>query len=457
MKKKNLGVLYFLIASIVVLFTAMLVLCGMYLDLRLNGITSSLPEIPENDKWILTDSSYNAHNSSGQMITPVFMGVKTEMSGMTAAVYNSDAREGLDKYIEPKMMALFGGNVQRIEFKNEDEKNSFISETINSDVYIFMSFYNELPASALLAGIYGSGSYIGFSESFDVKYIFIMPDGESIKGVCFDNELEACVLRPNETVPFDQSVFYAYNEVSGFADFSFWSDTCPEPVFTKSFEMDSVIMVSSFSFYSFNLGDRNTTKLLTALDFNPNLVKTYTYSDNNIISFVGEEKELHVSRKEGKLVYNGYDGGIHMSEYLKYYPQSDEYTFTDSILCVKYLINSLDRILVGGDALPSIVGIGRDGGKTVFKLKYFFHGAAVTENSSDITITIDGEYINCVEINTLFCDSGSLSMPVVPQRLALEVFDDEIYDESFAGFSTVFKEKGISGNAELIWTVRKEE
>ena len=42
-EKKNLGILYALIAAIVLLFTAMLVLCGMYLDLRLNGAASSLP------------------------------------------------------------------------------------------------------------------------------------------------------------------------------------------------------------------------------------------------------------------------------------------------------------------------------------------------------------------------------------------------------------------------------
>lgn len=457
MKEKRTSVtLYLLILAITVLFTSMLVLCGMYLDLRLNGITSSLPGIPENDKWVFTNSSYSAYNSNDQLISPVFIGVKNEYSGMNAAAYDKDAREIIGKQVEPVIMSLFSGSAENVVFLSEDERLDFVKSTIDTDSYIYMGFYDELPNAAILPGLYGNGNYGYLDESFNVKYLFIMSDGSSSKGICFNDELDAWILHPSEEIEFDQKQFNAYNEVSGFAEFEFVSDTVPEPVFTESFSVKSTLIVPSFSFYGFNLGDSNTTELLKALDFNPNLVKTYTYSDNSVISFVGEDKELHVSLTEQKLYFSGYNHGIHLSEYLKYHPFADEYTFTDKLLCVKYLINSLDRILVGGDASPSIVSITDSDGETVFKLKYFQNGIAVSDDNYDMLVAVSGEYINRIEISAVFCDGGNLEIPVIPQRLALKLFDDYLNDESFAGFNAMFVNNPSSGTAEFVWTMRKD-
>lgn len=456
MEKKNLGILYVLIAAIVILFTAMLVLCGMYLDLRLNGVTSSLPHIPENDKWILTDNSYNSHNSSGNLIAPVFLGLKNNASGMMAATYNEDARETLGNMFEAEMTALFNGYAEKMLFENDEHKKEFAKKIMASESFMYMCFYNELPSAAILPGIYGSGSYMPLNESFYVKCVFILPDGDSIKGVCFDSELNACVLSPGNKTEYNQSALYAYNEVSGFAAFEFLNESCPEPVFTQSFEINSVVMAPSFSFYKFNLNDNNTTELLKALDFNTNLVKTYTYSTNSIVSFVGEEKELYVSYSDRSLHYNGFDGGIHMSEYLKYYPQNGEYTFTDTVLCVRYLLNCIDRILIGGDAKPSVVGIFYENNDVIFRLKYFYNGIAITESNADITVVMDGKYIKRIDINTMFCDSGNLTVPVIPQKLALNLFDDEKLDDGFSGLGAVLENNANGGTTELVWIVRKE-
>ena len=455
MKKDKQWILYLFISLIVVFFTAMLVLCGMYLDLRLNGVTSSLPEIPENDKWILTNSASDSQSSSEKLVSPAFIGIKNEASGMCGAIYDKSARETLNKNVEPLMTALFNGYAKKVLFDDDDRKNSFVRDIVNSDTYIYISLYNDLPSSVILPGFYGSGSYMPLNESFDVKYIFVLPDGDTVKGICFDSELNAVVLSPIEHVPFNNVNYSAYNELSGFASFEFVSETYPEPVFTESFEVSSVMLVPSFSFYKFDLDDIKTVQLLKTLDFNPNLVKSYAYNENSVISFVGEEKELYVSLSENTLYYNGFDKGIHLSEFLKYYPRGDGYTLTDTVLCVKYLMNSIDRILVGGDALPTVVGVSYNGSEIVFKLKYFYNGIAVTEKTHDVSVSIAGEYIKSIEAGVLFCDSGNLSIPVIPQKLALNALESENEDD-FTGYGAMLKSNVITGMAEFVWVARKD-
>ncbi len=453
MKEKNNSFLYSIIALIVVLFVAMLVLCGMYLDLRVNGVTSSLPGIPENDKWILTDSSYNSHSSTGQLISPVFMGLKTKSTGMIAATYNKEARKDFSDYYESDITALFGGSAEKRSFYSKNEKNEYIKNLIASDMFMFMSFYDELPAAAITTGLYGKAVVEPQNKSFFVKYLFVIPDGDSIKGICFDSSLNVYELYPSEKKEFDQSHFNAYNMVSGWADFEFVSEVFPEPVFTSSFVVKSAVIVPSFSFYTFNLDDSNTLRMLKNFGFNTNLVKVFSSNDNRMVSFVGEEKELYVSLDNDKITYNG---KIHLSEYLRYHPQNGVYTFNDMVLCVKYLINSLDRILLGGDARPAIIQIANDAGDTVFRLKYFYNGVAVTEEMYDVSVSIKNEYIKNIEINALFCDGGILDVPVIPQKLALEVFNKTQFENGFAGCNALLRTNPVDGNTELVWIVRKD-
>lgn len=55
-KPQRDALLGLLIAANAVLFFTMLVLCGIYLNLRINGSASTLPQIPASDRWILTGS-----------------------------------------------------------------------------------------------------------------------------------------------------------------------------------------------------------------------------------------------------------------------------------------------------------------------------------------------------------------------------------------------------------------
>lgn len=453
METMKLGKLYVLIAITAVLFVAMLVLCGMYLDLRLNGITSSLKGIPENDKWILTDGGYNSQKSSLQLVSPTFIGVKSSVSGMSAAVYDEGARKSLEKRIEPYMTSLFNGGVEKIEYTDAMSKSEYVANVMSADDYVYMCFYNQLPAETIMPGMFGKANNATLNESFFVKYMFILPYENSVRGICFDEALNAYRLTAGIDVTYDKSVFYAYNELSGFASFDFITEDYPEPVFTRSFEVNSVFMAPSFSFYKFNLQDNMTLELLKVLEFNTNLVKTYSYGNNNIVNFIDEECDLSVSVKNGRMVFNG---NIHMSEFLNYYPQNERYVLADTVLCVKNLVSSFNKVLVGGDAVPCIIGVSYNGREAEFRLKYFYNGIIVTENDEDIVVKISDDHITKIEINALFCDSGSLTVPVIPQSLAAATLGDVSADDGFVGYNAMFGKNGSTGATEFMWIIRRE-
>lgn len=453
MKEKKTLPLFLLISLIVLLFAGMLILCGLYIDLRVNGVSSSLPEIPENDKWILTDSGYNAHNSVQKLISFSFIGFNTPDTGKTAAAFTRNSRKSLVDIFEKYAVPLFSGTFEKVNFDGDTEKNEFVRQILSADEFMFAGLYDDIPSAAIIPGLYGGTASKG---NFDVRYIFILPDETSVTGICFDSALNAVVLHTDREIYFDRNEFLSYNGVSGFAAFDFSGEINPEPVFTQAFDIESVMIVPSFSFYNFENEGANAKQLLKVLGFNTSLVKKYTSADNREISFVDEGAELNISLDDETIYYNGYDAGIHLSEFLKYYPQSDEYSFSDTVLGVKYLINSIDRLLVGGEALPSVVGVCSENGKTSFKLKYFYNGILLTDNPYDISVTVDGEYITAIEIHAVFCDSGNLTKPSVAQKIALSVLDDDFVSQS-AGCNAMFKRNSDNGSCELVWVVRRAE
>ena len=65
------------ILAAVVLFFVMLISCGFYIDIKLNGKISNLPSLSENDKKILMISSVSESvNYSDDLLEPVFVGFK---------------------------------------------------------------------------------------------------------------------------------------------------------------------------------------------------------------------------------------------------------------------------------------------------------------------------------------------------------------------------------------------
>ena len=96
-KPQRDALLGLLIAANAVLFFTMLVLCGIYLNLRINGSASTLPQIPASDRWILTGSGNDLQSGAKSLLSPSFIGFKSADGTQTAATFDTSSRKNLQK------------------------------------------------------------------------------------------------------------------------------------------------------------------------------------------------------------------------------------------------------------------------------------------------------------------------------------------------------------------------
>ncbi len=454
MKEKKDIVKYLLIFVTFALFFAMLLLCGAYMNMRINGISSTLPEIPEEDKWVITGTGYNSNTNTLGLASPSFIGYKSLTDGMIAATYDKEARLALTEKYEKIMTELLTGKQIKENFSTSDESTQFINNIINGDAFLYVNYYNEIPSSAILADFTGAESTYTHN-SFFLKYVFILPDEKgNIYGICINDKLEVYRLEPENEMLYDQNVQLAYNGVRGFVPFEFASFTYPEAVFTKSFETDSVMMIPSASFYEFEPDGDNTKKLLDTLGFNRNLVKSFRFANNAGISFVDDGRELHVDVINSKMNYDSSNRGIHLSEYLKYDPKGENYGLGDILMCAKRFVNSLDRLLTGGEAYPALVGVYADGETVEVNFKYFYNGILITQEPYDLKIEFLNDSIVAMEINAVFCDSGRYTDPVIPQKLAVEAAGKEDASSAPIYYNALYV-AGENADTEIVWITRE--
>lgn len=452
MKDKKNTETCLLIVTVAVLFLLMLVLCGLYLDLRINGINSSLPGIPEQDRWIISGERYEAKESSDEILSPYFLGIRTEDGKLLAASLNETSRKGILNQFNKCMKDLFSGDNKKIKFASEEEKNVYINELINEKEYMYASYFGEIPAAAVVPCLSGGKGNINLSNSFYFKHIFILPDeNEKLYAVCVSETNDVYEITPMSDTEFNILNIDAYNDNRGFEEFEFYKGYL-SPVFKTSFDVDTLISAPSFSFYDFNNITGPVKELLLSFDFNTNMTKTFKSVDGSTVSFVDAGKEILINLNDGSFSFEGKDIGIPFSMLLEYKAENAP-TFTETVLAVKYFLSSVKNNIMGGDAAPTLVGVTEKDGKTVFSFKYFYNGIMITENDEDIVIETEDSFIKRVEIKTLFCVGGIHTKPVLPQKQAISMLESEFSENTMLYGMYKIGEK--ADNVEFVWVARK--
>lgn len=447
--------LYVYICLCALLFLAMLFLAGFYFNLRVNGTASALPSVPAKDRWILTGSAYDEKTGMQSILSPCFMGIKYADGTQMAATYDASARQTVWQLIDTSLEALLTGEIKRVELASNEERTAYAASLCAAERYAFYSFFGELPAASLLPALQ-NGNTARTSENFYVKYVFLLPNEENfLYAVMLDASLNAVCLYPRENEPYNAESLSYLKSMKGYADFTFTDGLPHSAVFTESFDVGSVVVMPSASFYDYRLGDEKTDVLLKTLGFNVNVTKCVSIGNGSAVNFVEDKRELYVDVRENTLDFSTEDG-IHLSDFLGYYPENGRnYTFADRVLGVKYLLGSFNRLLVGGDALPSLVGVSGDAsGKTVFYLKYFYNGVLLTDAAYDIAVEMENNSVVGVSAKNLFCDSGYMTKPVVPQALTLSLFDGA--DEGDCAYYAMFANDPTTNQVRLVWTAVRE-
>jgi len=374
-----------------VLFFAMLCTCGMYIDIKINGQSSSLPPVPAGEKQILLKKGASENTVySDDLLEPLFVGIKNADKKVCAA-FDSETRKVLEDYSRPYLYDLFSGTWEKQTFPDENAKNKYINSLKERDNYILVSYFNPIPAAAFLPCLSDAVEMNGTDMTFSVKHVFITGDEEGkVSGVVLSETNDVYKLYGTSQLNFDKISAEEYDVNDGYSYFDFYGESGVIPVMTTSFVSNKLNIRTLCSVYGKNAGAGWVNNLFDMFSVNDSLVKSYSSKNDSEMIYVDDENEIIIS-DDGTVEYTAGGTGVSLDTYLNYpATRSEKYTFNEKIFAVKKLINSLKQ---SNDLTDyTIVGIDyeKETDSLSVYLKCFACGISVTENNYDAVFTVSG-------------------------------------------------------------------
>ncbi len=406
------------------LFVSMLLVCGKYIDIKINGISSSLPDIPDKDMHILMQTSSNESvHEKHTLAEPVSVGIKAGDARLMA--HSGEARTALMDYARSMVIRCFSGQSERLEFENEESMQKYLSQLCSDSDYLFFAFYGDIPAAAFLPALAREYESKESRMDFNVQNLFLFSDNDqNLYAVAVSSGKQVNILKPSEDVAFKPSEYNAYNDVTGFAQFEYDDENCLLPVFSKSLEQNNYLVKYTHEIYGMSVDVGWIQSTLGVFGLNKSFSKTFVTKDNSLIDFVDDTIELLFSA-DGSVVYNSNENGLGLYSLLGYHPTGSSYTFSDKTLAVKRLFNELDAELCGNEANLGITNVYYDenSAKLCFEMKYFVSGIALTNNAYDAKVEINDDSITHAEFYALSCTGLEETTPSLPQKFSFFPLD----------------------------------
>ncbi|MBE6682065.1 MAG: hypothetical protein E7600_07270 [Ruminococcaceae bacterium] len=441
------------------LFITMLITCGMYINIKMNGKKSSLPAMSEKDKISLLRTAASENITySDDLIEPVFVGVKKGRS-MIAACPDTTSRRSIENMIYEPLKSLFSGSDKSMEFSSDDEKFLFIDTIKNSENYMLLSFYDDIASGVFLSCI-GDGYYEKDGENlFFVKNLFILPDeNNNLYGIAVSSANDIQMMYPAEDIDYGKLFAETYDISDGYSYFEFDDSKDIHPMLSSSF-VSGKYKISAFP--ATEGTDKETPWIENLFDVfavNTSFVKDFSSknSKETVINYVEEDKEIAIYQ-DGRVVINATSGGILLDEYLKYSPEGNTgYSLDDKVIAVKNLINRLnlreDNLL-----MYSIVGMdyNNDTDDFALYLKYFAEGIIVTENAYDACFRISNDSLISAEFYAISCEKIDDYSLVLPQKYSNALLDDGStetdYDDGCCIYAMLVPSKDLPDYMSLGW------
>ena len=432
-------------AAAILLFFTMLLGCGLYIDIKINGKGTSAQNMPENDKRVLlrTVTSDNIREDRS-LVTPIFIGTKLG-DNMNAAAMSAESRTSLLARAEEYLVPLFSGVSEEMTFVSDEARRRYFDELCTENSYIILSYYKDLPASVFLPLFAKEYENSASEMVFNIQNLFILPDSDNnVYAVAISGDLSVNIITPYEPVPFDSQSFEAYNDNAGFSEFTFEKSERILPVFTKSFQANNYSVLPAISVLGSDAGAEWIIELLKVFDFNENLARSFYSKDQSVLNYVYDGNELAFGN-DGTVSYSATDDGIDLSEYLGYYPDgSVGYTFSDKVIAVKNIINVIGKASLGNDAELCLVNIAfaKNTDKLTFEMKYFVDGIAVTENEADAVVELMDDKVISAQLSALLCTRLETLRNSMPQNTVNSIISDRENAKQFFAVLSPAEEDG---------------
>ncbi len=404
----------------VVLFFVMLITCGLYIDVKLNGKTSNLPSLSDNDKkMLLLSSASDSISFVDDLLEPTFIGFRQD-GEMFAVLPYEEIRRTVEGNVYETIELLFSGENKKVEFKSQNELEGYIERIKYGRTYMLIGFFGDLPSSVILPCVLSDYKVDTNKEAFLFKYLFILPDQDgNVYGCAVSENLDVYELIPKNTVRFDKILNETYDIRDGFAEFEYLDASILSPVLISSFEVEDVFVESCAKIQGKDGNNSWISNLFDVFSFNSNLVRNFISGDGSEINYVEESHELVVN-DSGIVEFKTTDSiGIPLNEFLGSNSEiNDNITFSDKIFALKNVIN---RICDDENGISySLVGVNYDNEADSLKVyfKYMAGGVFIFNSNYDAVFEIKGNSLVYARFMAVKCGGIDTFSTVMPQKYA---------------------------------------
>ncbi len=436
------------IAVAAVLFFIMLICCGLYIDIRMNGRTSNLPTLSETDtRLLLSTSEFQTDEFFDDLLEPVFVGVRNN-DEMLAVPYDNDQRRLLQDTLCESLNILFKGKSEFV-YCDEEHKSANVEDVKNIGQYILVSFYDDLPSDVILPCISQRVGFTSDAQSFFFKHLFVVPDEEgNVSAIAVSSGNDIVKLLPYEKVKFNNFFDETYDIIDGGIPFVYYKEGSVSPVLSSSIECSRYEVLPYAEKYGISTDAEWLKSVFNAFSFNPNLIKSFTTGDGSEVNFVEEFRELIVNI-DGSVEYKNPDGeGEGIDEFIGYLSvDSQDFTFSDVVFALKNLINTLYKGT--GRVSCSLAGIDyiEDSDSLKIYFKYTTDGIFIFEDDFDAVFEIKNNKIVYAKMLLFNCSRLDSVSTVLPQKYASSVSQQKGNSEVFP----VLGDEDDDGIRELGW------
>ncbi len=427
-----------------IMFFVMLISCGMYINIKLNGKVSNLPPLSENDtRMILRSSGVSDDDYSGTLLEPLFVGIKSG-DKMTAVMPQYEVRKSVENRISEALSVLFEGTYKTVSFDSEHDLSNYIEKKKYSSDYMLLGFYNDLPSSVVLPCVVDNYRDESLHEVFLFKYIFLLPDKKgNLYASAISESGEVTELFPGQEIRFDKIVNDSYDVSDGWTKFDYSELKALYPVFTSSLVIGNCSVASFAESFGVDSDRKWIDELFEIFSINENLVRSFVSGNGSVVNHVEESGEL-VIRNDGTVSYKASENyGISLNEFLGYISDTGtKLSLSDKLFALKIIINST----IQEDELScSIVGINineTDGATKVY-FKYLHNGVFLYPSAFDAAFEIKNDYIINADFKMMKLTSLDTYAVVSPQKYASVAASSEVnlfydYNSDTDNFSAVW-------------------
>ena len=403
-----------------VLFLTMLISCGLFLNVKMNGKNSGLPSLPEKEKRLIMRSvSAESTSFEDDLIEPVFIGVKNQ-NVMVAVSFNDDARRSVESVIYAPLLHLFSGKSEEVKFKNDNECTNFIEEVKNNKEYILISFYTDIPSSAFLPCIVSGVDFESHVNVYNIRHIVLLPDSdENLYAYAISSDRKVYSMIPDVKTSFSKINIETYDVSDGWSHFNYPFEGEMLAEITDSVVMNRYQIHSVAQLYGKSKDIDWVKNCFDVFSINNSLVKSFSSGDNSSITYVEENNELIIDDM-GYVQYTSLDNtGINLDDFLGYVPgEGANYTFSDKIFAVKKIVNSIS--VYNDNISYSISDFHYDDNSGILEIyfKLFCDGILLTDHPFDAVFEINGNNLVYARYTAVISTKTSESISVIPQKYA---------------------------------------